>query len=119
MHRMGHPGYDDDSQYPDDEPTRAQKLARRAGRLADVVVNRKHLTVAQKDEVVVVLRECERELLEGKSTGDDANREVAKRMSVRGPSPISACVRCGGLPPGEASSAGDLCYCDHATTEGR
>jgi hypothetical protein len=25
---------------------------------------------------------------------------------------VGECARCGGLPPGEASGAGDLCYCD-------
>lgn len=47
-----------------------------------------------------------------KDTGDDASREAAKRMSVRGPSSTNECPKCGGLPPGEASSAGDLCHCE-------
>jgi hypothetical protein len=72
MHKIGHPGYDDDSQYPEDETPfdyararrrRRREVARLAGRLADVVVNRKTITQAQKDEVVQVLRDCERELI--------------------------------------------------------
>jgi hypothetical protein len=45
---------------------RRRDVARMAGRLADVVVNRRTLTQAQKDEVVTVLRECEKHLIDCK-----------------------------------------------------
>lgn len=41
-----------------------RRLARQAGILADVVVNRKAITPSQKDEVVALLRECEKELID-------------------------------------------------------
>jgi hypothetical protein len=41
-----------------------RRLARQAGILADVVVNRKTLTQSQKDEVVALLRACEKELID-------------------------------------------------------
>jgi hypothetical protein len=43
---------------------RRREVARHAGRLADIVVARRTLTLALKDEVVLVLRRCEKELLE-------------------------------------------------------
>jgi uncharacterized membrane protein YvbJ len=44
---------------------RRREVARKAGRIADVIVNRRTLTQEQKDTVVIVLRECEKELING------------------------------------------------------
>lgn len=41
-----------------------RRLARQAGIFADVVVNRKTITQSQKDEVVALLRACEKELID-------------------------------------------------------
>jgi hypothetical protein len=43
---------------------RRREAARKAGRLAEEVVTAKTLTRAQKDQIVEVLRECEKELID-------------------------------------------------------
>jgi hypothetical protein len=43
-------------------------LARKAGRLAEIVVNSRELTQAEMDDVVVTLRECEKELLKARAS---------------------------------------------------
>lgn len=54
-----------------------RRVARQAGILADVVVNRKTLTQSQKDEVVALLRACEKELIDAQETGQPPSRFVA------------------------------------------